>query len=356
MTFHALVVDDNPTILEDVQDRLESLGHTCDCANCQQETREHLTRTTYSYILLDLEIPVRYGRPSRISNGQELLREIRAMPGHEETPIIVMTAHGHDSPDLAIEVLRCDGASDFVKKPFTDHNRTLEKAIHDNLAACGRFHPGAATRFGIIQSDPPRPFEAGELVFYASRVDFCGIKICGGPECGMKRRVLDELRQKNDYDKFVSYSGNELAARIGCDQGQNGVASTIRNLRRHVHETMSAEVNLRLDHRHDFIVNDRHLGYHFSPKISVRDTDEQVKHNRDTINDPITFPNNGISFNDRQRWALEQLKMGLELRKSDLMAHFHCSESTATRDFHALRIHGIIEFLGPSRTGYWRLV
>ena len=355
MTFHALVVDDNSTVLEDVKDRLESLGHTCDCASCQQDTRERLTRSTYSYILLDLEIPVRYGRPSRISNGQELLREIRTMPGHKETPIIVITAHGHDSPDLAVEVLRCDGASDFVKKPFADNNHTLERAIHDNLAACGHLLPGTITRFGIIKNDPPRPFEAGELVFYDSRVEFCGVKICGGSECGLKRRILDVLRQKNTHNKFVSYSGKELAEQIGCNQGQNGVASTIRNLRRNVCKTMYTEVNLRLDHHHDFILNDRHHGYHFSPKITVCDAAEPVKENRDVIHGPAISSENDISFNERQRWALEQIQMGHELRKSDLMAHFHCSESTTTRDLHALRTHGIIEFFGPPRSGYWRL-
>ncbi len=36
MTFHALVVDDDPEIREDVQDRLDSLGHTCDMAESQE--------------------------------------------------------------------------------------------------------------------------------------------------------------------------------------------------------------------------------------------------------------------------------------------------------------------------------
>jgi len=39
MSFHALVVDDNPGILDDVKDRLESMGHTCDCVSCQEKAR-----------------------------------------------------------------------------------------------------------------------------------------------------------------------------------------------------------------------------------------------------------------------------------------------------------------------------
>ncbi|HOQ86481.1 MAG TPA: hypothetical protein PLQ89_12275, partial [Phycisphaerae bacterium] len=60
MTFHALAIDDDPAILEDVKDRLECLGHTCDGVTCMTCAREHLATNTYSYILLDLQIPVRY--------------------------------------------------------------------------------------------------------------------------------------------------------------------------------------------------------------------------------------------------------------------------------------------------------
>jgi CheY-like chemotaxis protein len=356
MTFHALVVDDNPAVLEDIKDRLEALDHTYDCAGCLQDAREYLADNRYSYVLLDLEIPVRYGRPSRISNGQELLREIRSIRYHKETPIIVITAHGHDSPDLVIEVLRCDGASDFVKKPFTDNRHSLERAIYDNLAACGRLLPGAVTCFGALKSDPPRSFEAGELLFYESRVELCGVKICGGPECGVKRRVLDKLRQKNSNGKFISYSGNELAAEVGCDQGQNGVANAVRNLRDHVYEAMLTEVNLRLDRCHDFIINDRCHGYRFSHKITIRDAKDPADTTGDMING---FPNdllNVLTFNKRQQWILEQLQTGIGLRKSELIARFHCSESTAARDLRELRLHKIIEFFGTPKDGYWRLV
>jgi CheY-like chemotaxis protein len=207
MTFHALAIDDDPAILDDVKDRLECLGHTCDCATCLNCARKLLTRNTYSYILLDLQIPVCYGRKSRIPNGQNLLREIRAMKGYADIPIIVMTTHGHDSPDLAVEVFRCDGASDFVKKPFADRGHTLEKAVRDALAASGRSRPGAAKRSGPGIDEPPRAFECGEMVFSPSRIDLCDVKVCGGPESGMIRRILDELRHTNSHGRFVRYDG-----------------------------------------------------------------------------------------------------------------------------------------------------
>ncbi len=57
MTFHALVVDDNLDVLEEVQDRLESLGHTCDVAETQADATTLLEHRRFSYALLDLEIP-----------------------------------------------------------------------------------------------------------------------------------------------------------------------------------------------------------------------------------------------------------------------------------------------------------
>jgi DNA-binding response OmpR family regulator len=83
MKYHALVVDDNPAILQDLKDRLDSLGHSCDCVDSQNLARKYIVKNGYSYVLLDLEIPVQYGRPSRIQNGKNLILDIRSIKGHE---------------------------------------------------------------------------------------------------------------------------------------------------------------------------------------------------------------------------------------------------------------------------------
>lgn len=147
MSPRALIIDDDPAILEDVRDRLESLGHTCDCAESQEATRGLLAQGGYDYVLLDMEIPVKYGRPARIQNGKNLLHEIRATEGFGDVPVIVMTAHGRDGPDLAIEVLRgrYAGADDFINKPFPTQGRTLEKVISDALEGHSR-RPASAKR------------------------------------------------------------------------------------------------------------------------------------------------------------------------------------------------------------------
>ena len=99
MKHHALVIDDDEGIRDDVQERLESLGHTCECVGCQHTARQKLEAgTKYAYILLDLQIPLRYGKKPLVQNGKNLLNQIRQTKGIENMPVIVMTAHGLERP------------------------------------------------------------------------------------------------------------------------------------------------------------------------------------------------------------------------------------------------------------------
>ena len=143
MAFHVLVVDDNQNILDDVKDRLESLGHTCDLASSQAEAKNLLADNRYAYVLLGFEIPVKSGGRSRITNGENLLWTIRRTKGFEGIPIIVMTSQEHYSLAFAVKVMGNGGANNFVMKPFLDTGQTLEKAIRSVLRHTGRSHPGA---------------------------------------------------------------------------------------------------------------------------------------------------------------------------------------------------------------------
>lgn len=352
MTFHALAIDDDPAILDDVKDRLEGLGHTCDCVTCLQCAREYLAEKSYSYILLDLEIPVRYGRKSRIPNGQNLLREVRQMRGYGDIPIIVMTSHGHDTPDLAVEVLRCDGATDFVKKTFAASGHTLEKAIRDALATSGRSRLGAVKQSGLVTTESPQPFEYGEMVFSPSRVELCEVKICGGPESGMIRRILDELRKTNRHGRFVRRSGSELADLVKCERGQNGVAEAVAAFRTHVCGVMLDEASIKVNRLYDIILNDRTNGYRLASKITVRDADDPASPKPAATPRDLTAVQDA-ELNPRQQWAMEQMAKNTQLRKAEIVTEFRCSPTTAERDLRDLRRQGRVEFVGPAKTGHW---
>ena len=118
MTLRALVIDDDPAIVEEVVEALVSLGHEYETAGCMGSARVHLAGGGFDYVLLDLEIPVGTGSKfPRIENGKNLLREIRGSPATVRTPVIVMTGHGNKDPYQAVDVMRI-GAVHYVTKPF----------------------------------------------------------------------------------------------------------------------------------------------------------------------------------------------------------------------------------------------
>lgn len=133
MSYRALVVDDDPEILDAVGEVLQSLGHEYHTATCQDEARTCVASNGYSYYLIDLEIPVRPDNSlARIQNGENLLTEIAARRGSGPEPIIVITGHGKNGPELAVRMMKL-GADDYVTKPFPAAGNTLDRAILEAL-------------------------------------------------------------------------------------------------------------------------------------------------------------------------------------------------------------------------------
>lgn len=236
MTYRALVVDDNPEILEVVGDVLGSLGHEFDTATCQDEARRLLAERQYSYHLLDLEIPVRpnAGFP-RIQNGENLLREIAGRRHGRLEPILVMTGHGTDSPKLAVQMMKL-GAADYITKPFATVGRTLDRAILEALEVAGRPSVRAGTRTEGEKDEKvtTEAFTGGELTFQPTHVELLGIKIISDRGTGQCMAVLNRLRKKDDRGRFVRMSGEELAMAIGATGGVGAVTACIQTLRRNI--------------------------------------------------------------------------------------------------------------------------
>lgn len=59
----------------------------------------------------------------------------------------------------------------------------------------------------------------------------------------------------------------------------------------------------------------------------------------------------GMPLNLRQRWYLDTLSLGLDVRAADLRRHWGVSEKTARRDLAELKALGMIRFIGPRRGG-----
>lgn len=104
MTKRALIIDDEPDILELLDITLSRMGVECDRAANVSQARELLNTRNYELCMTDMRLPD--------GNGIELVKETQAL--HPLLPVAVFTAHGN--MDTAIEAMKA-GAYDFLTKP-----------------------------------------------------------------------------------------------------------------------------------------------------------------------------------------------------------------------------------------------
>ena len=135
----ALVVDDDPGILEVLEMRLQSMGLDVSLAKNYREAITLLDERGFDVALFDLRMePI---------NGLKLMDA--AHERQPRLPVLIMTAHG--TIDNAVEAVR-QGAFDYLTKPFVPEelrgkvsralserrwtrDRTLLKAVGDALGS-----------------------------------------------------------------------------------------------------------------------------------------------------------------------------------------------------------------------------
>ena len=104
-----LVVDDEPYIGRIIQLKLESAPYDVELAHDGRNALERLrSEDPIHLILLDIMMPH--------MSGFEVLAEIRQLPHRAATPVIMLTAKGHETDREQAAAL---GASDFLTKPFS---------------------------------------------------------------------------------------------------------------------------------------------------------------------------------------------------------------------------------------------
>lgn len=98
---HVLIVDDEPQILELLQELLEDEGYRVDCAADGRQAMRIIERETPSLVISDLMMP-------RLS-GYELVRWIHDRHEGPKPHVVLMSAARESGPSSAIP---------FVRKPF----------------------------------------------------------------------------------------------------------------------------------------------------------------------------------------------------------------------------------------------
>lgn len=352
----ALIVEDDPRIRDTLVDVVESLGHEHDTASCQEDARKLLSGHAYAYALFDLEIPVKDGRSfPRIENGINLLREAIGQFG-KRTPVIVMTAHGNDGPHQGVDCIKM-GAADYIPKPFPIRGRTLDKAILEALDRSGQSGPKATV--AQKPSGPPRPFAGGKMVLFNRRVEICGVDI---PISQLMHQILTLLSEKRPNGQYVAHAGSDLTERLGSDCGQNGIASQVLEFRNKVAQRLLEEANITSERTS--IIASGGPGYRLQEWITVESGTGSATCSSDSLSDageaqseehsvPDELPANDL--NERQRWALSQLKQGVQLQIRHVIDRFGCSSTTAKRDLSTMKAAGILRFVGSARAGCYAL-
>lgn len=368
MTLRALVIDDDPHIVEVVSDIVASLGHTSDSACCQDEARQRLATATYDYFVLDLEIPVRAERSlARLQNGLNLLSELVAL---RLGPVIVVTGFGNNGPDQGVECLK-NGAADYVAKPFKTDGKTLDRAITDALKKAGRL---TAKQVARTPTTPPRPFEGGELQLLKKRLVIGGVEVSVTP---LMQRILTVLSERRGNGKYAAFCGDELAEHDGvrCNRGQNGISEAIHALRKRITTKVLEEAHI--DIADQDVIRSKGEGYRISETISVvvgsRRAASSASGGHENVPDvpddgpnvPDHVPVNGRNvpdrvpnvpdLNDRQHWVMSLIKKGTEVRVHMVITQFGCSQKTAKRDLSDLKDQQLVRFVGSPRTGHYIL-
>jgi biotin operon repressor len=213
-----------------------------------------------------------------------------------------------------------------------------------------------------------RAFSGGTMVFFQDRVELCGANICSGPRSRSRRRILDLLRAKLADGNYAAYSGEELAEQVGLKGREPAVAGVIRDLRNEIVDALRGQAKIECA-RHGIILSGGR-GYRLADCISVQDgepptealiTDMELK--SDVPNVPDRADANVPDVPDvpddaaaaRRAWILLRLADGQQLQAPAIAEQLKCSTKTAQRDLQALKNEGRIEFVGPARTGYYRL-
>lgn len=346
----ALVVEDDPRIVEVVEDTMVSLGHRHLWVGNLHDARKALATESFAYTLLDLEFPAKANGLASKENGAILLEEIQR--GSPCLPVIVMTGHVDYALNRSNE-LRDKGSWGFITKPFPTESHTLacviRKVLKDKARKAAKTPSGAASAF-----------MGGELVFAAERVELDGILIAGDRGSGPMMGLLRELRRTREGGSSP-LSAEDLANALSAADVTT-ITGCVRHLRRGITARFKKRRNVIVGAQDVIARDDR--GYRLREWLQVRDAEivPTAFGNRNPAApmgdspEPEPMPG-GMSAtgNERQDWVLAQVSQGISVRRAMLEAKFGISDKTAKRDLADLTRRREVEYVRVGREGYYRL-
>ena len=131
----ALIIDDEPDIIELLEITLARMGVSCRCAQNLKQARKLLAAEHFDLCLSDMRLPD--------GDGIDFVRHIQKTA--PEVPVAMITAHGN--METAIEALKA-GAFDFVSKPVD--LKVLRNLVNSALKLADRAEPPAGSRAMLL--------------------------------------------------------------------------------------------------------------------------------------------------------------------------------------------------------------
>jgi CheY-like chemotaxis protein len=121
MKFKILVVDDDPTISEELKELLEEDQHEVQNVNSGEDALKIFSDQRFDIVFLDIKLPG--------MDGVEVLKDIKSKP---QSPYIIMIT-GYATLETAIESMK-SGAFDYISKPFDIEqiHRSIDSIIQED--------------------------------------------------------------------------------------------------------------------------------------------------------------------------------------------------------------------------------
>ncbi len=174
----ALIIDDEPDIIELLEITLSRMGVSCRCAKNLAEARKLLAAENFNLCLSDMRLPD--------GDGIDFVRHIQKIA--PQVPVAMITAHGN--METAIETLKA-GAFDFVSKP-------VDLKVLRNLV-----------KSALKLAERPKPGPSQSMLLGNSAI------------MEKTRQIISKLARSQApvYISGPSGAGKELAARLVHEQG-----------------------------------------------------------------------------------------------------------------------------------------
>jgi len=172
MTRRALVVEDDPDIVELLVHYLSADGWTVDALADGRRALERARAGGYQLVILDLQLPG--------MDGLALCAELRREPATRDLPIVMLTARGDEADRIVgLEM----GADDYVVKPFSPKElvarvralfrRLDRRASSDEPLVFGALHVDHA-RHTVRWADRPVRLTAKEFALLVALLEARG--------------------------------------------------------------------------------------------------------------------------------------------------------------------------------------